>query len=89
MKSTVLRQVRRKLEQNGFSGLFVPGECGCTVKDLAPCGDCYTEEGEYINGCTPGYAHLDPRPGHVEVGDFVVTGNPLPPEGDEFDNYYE
>jgi hypothetical protein len=27
------------LRQNGFGGLYCPGECGCTIDDLAPCGE--------------------------------------------------
>ncbi len=83
-----LERVREKLAQNGFSGLYNNDmRCGCDIDDLAPCGEC-APEGEYINNCEPGHAHKDPRPGHVEYGDFVVTDDKEPPEGDLFDGFY-
>lgn len=83
-----LEEVKKKLLANGFSGLYFPGECGCGVDNLAPCGSCTREDGEeYINGCEPGHKHLDPRPGHKELGDFVVTSSATPPSGDEFDDF--
>lgn len=35
------------LRQNGFDGLYYPGECGCEINDLAPCG-------EMTGQCEPG-----------------------------------
>ena len=66
MEQTItIEQVREKLKAEGFGGLVVPGECGCTLDDLAPCGSCekYDEDDEYINGCEPGYVFKNPRPG--------------------------
>lgn len=37
------------LHENGYDGLVCPGECGCEIKDLAPCG------GEGIINCKPAY----------------------------------
>lgn len=86
-KEITLEEVREKLKGKGYSGLYYPGECGCGIDDLAPCGECQ-EGGEYINDCKPGYLHKDPRPGHVEYGDYVVTGSKEPPDDDEFANLY-
>lgn len=86
-----IAEVRRSLETNGFTGLYSPdGRCGCSIDQLAPCGTCSREGDEqYINGCDPGYKHLDPRPGHIENADYVITSDKTPPEEDEFDNFYE
>ena len=51
-----LDDVKAKLKGHGYGGLYCPGECGCTLDDLAPCGECTQEDNEdYINGCDPGY----------------------------------
>jgi hypothetical protein len=48
--------VKKYLEDNGFDGLFFPGECGCMKDELMPCenmcADC--EAGYLINEDTPG-----------------------------------
>lgn len=31
------------LTANGFDGLFRPGQCGCLLDDLMPCGEPGTE----------------------------------------------
>lgn len=86
-QNITLEEVREKLKANGYSGLYYPGECGCGIDDLAPCGECQ-EGGEYVNDCKPGYKHLDPRPDHAKFGDYVVTADKNPPEGDDFDSMY-
>lgn len=88
---TLLADVQAQLQANGFSGLYAPTDhCGCSIGDLAPCGECSRENGEqYMNRCKPGYKHLDPRPSHVEYGDYVITDQKESPEDDEFDNFYD
>jgi hypothetical protein len=47
-KKTVKDILIEYLKQNGFDGLYSPGECGCSIEDLNPCGsDC-------ILACLPG-----------------------------------
>lgn len=88
-KIELLQQVKDKLEAQGYSGLYYPNECGCGIDDLAPCGECGCDPGEdWINGCSPGYKHMDPNAGHAEYGDFVVTNSKEPPEADEFAGMY-
>jgi hypothetical protein len=29
--------IKNYLEDNGYDGLFFPGECACTINDLMPC----------------------------------------------------
>ena len=40
--------VKEWLKEKGFGGLVLPGECGCSGEDLAPCGEDFRE-------CQPGY----------------------------------
>ena len=40
------------LKEKGFSGLYLPGECGCSFDDVAPCGE------ENVP-CKPGYLGKD------------------------------
>jgi hypothetical protein len=47
---TVLDIVSEYLKANGFDGLTDDDECGCTLGDLAPCGEC-------ICNCFPAYDH--------------------------------
>lgn len=99
-KIEILADVKARLAAQGFGGLYNPaGPCGCGIDDLAPCGECRVEveeaetadpeAEEWINGCSAGYKHMDPRPGHVEHGDYVVTAQKEPPEEDEFDSLYD
>lgn len=50
----------------GFTGIVCPGECGCRLDDLMPCG-ASAENRDHATGipigCQPGYAHEDPRGG--------------------------
>lgn len=74
METTIsLDDVKAKLKEGGYSGLYVPGECGCTLDDLAPCGECQRENDEdYINGCDPGYVFHDPESKAFDV--WMVRG---------------
>lgn len=72
--SDIIASTRAKLKANEFEGLFWEGECACELSDLAPCGNAtcgQNDDGDYINGCKPGYKHIDPRPergGHWCIG---------------------
>lgn len=74
MPSEIIATTSQKLSANGFEGLFWAGECACELADLAPCGNATCggkDDGDYINGCLPGYKHIDPRPdrgGHWCIG---------------------
>lgn len=86
METTItLAEVKAKLQGDGYSGLYYPGECACCVDDLAPCGsvECDGEE-DYINNCEGGYKHVDPtRP------DFwVISANKEPPSQGLFDELH-
>jgi len=48
---TVKAIVTQWLKNNGYDGLFCPGECACLIDDLAPCG------GECFMDCSPGYRY--------------------------------
>lgn len=65
MDSEIIASVGAKLKANGYDGLYYAGECACELGDIAPCGtmECGgKDDGDYINGCEPGYKHIDPRP---------------------------
>lgn len=79
---TAVAIIKLRLEQGGFGGLYVPGECGCLVEDLAPCGSCESDDAGWINGCEPGYRHDDPRPGHE--GNWAIGGLKEPMAADDF-----
>lgn len=81
-----LESVKAKLKEQGYGGLYYPGECGCGLDDLAPCGECRQEEGkEYINGCEPGYKHVDPR---SKFGDWILSVSNEMPTEEEFDRAF-
>ena len=44
----VIDIISKYLDQNGYDGLYFPGECACLSSDLAPCG-------ELQNNCKAGY----------------------------------
>lgn len=69
---------KKWLEENGYTGLYVSGECGCEINDIAPCGDGPHKD------CRPGYVHLDPRPGHKESGDFAIFRDKETPNEDDW-----
>jgi len=54
--------VEEWLRANGYDGLCIPGECGCSVDDFMPCGCC--SEGE----CIAGYK----GPPGPEGGDWAI-----------------
>ena len=37
------------LEKNDYDGLYVAGECACTLDDMMPC------DGEHMSECEAGY----------------------------------
>lgn len=78
-----LSAIKIKLEQSGFDGLYMSGECGCLKDDLAPCGSCESDDAGWINGCVPGYQHNDPRPGHAN--EWAISGSKLPMVAEDFD----
>lgn len=59
---TIKEIIAKHLTDNGFDGLVYPGECGCEVDDIAPCG-------EYCLDCEPGYKIRD-KSGEF---DFLIT----------------
>jgi hypothetical protein len=50
----------------GYQGLYYPGECGCTIEDLAPCGDL-----DCLFDCQPGY-----RLTGADMFDFYIGQKP-------------
>ena len=81
MKNTAT--IKIKLEQGGFDGLYVPGECGCLKEYLAPCGEYEPDDAGWINGCEPGYRHDDPRPG--KRNDWAISSSKLQMTAEDFD----
>jgi hypothetical protein len=58
MDVDVLHMVKSYLKYHEYDGLYRPGECGCILNDLAPCGeiqrDCiagYKQPCVCGNGC--------------------------------------
>lgn len=73
--------IRIRLIEDGYTGLYFPGECACGLEDLAPCGNASSTDGErYINGCLGGYKHQDPARPHF----FIVNSSPEEPSPDVF-----
>jgi len=82
----MLKTIKIKLEFEGYGGLYCDGQCGCEVDDLAPCGMAEKIDGdEWINGCQPGYKHVDPRSPH---GDWIISGKKEPPTAEKFDEVF-
>lgn len=78
--------IKAKLISEGYDGLVVPGECGCLVDDIAPCGECTQEKGEqFINGCMPGYRHDDPE--RLEL--WVISTKKNPPDEEAWEKHRE
>lgn len=45
--------IRDWLKENGYTGLFYPGECACSIDDLMPCENpCPDCEAGYLIKCT-------------------------------------
>jgi len=78
-----LESIKVKLIQQGYSGLYCDGECGCVVDDLAPCGECEQDDEGWINHCEPGHKHIDPR-----NGEFIISPRSTPPTPEEFDRAF-
>lgn len=87
MEATItLEELKAKLKDGGYSGLYYPGECACGIDDLAPCGECQQEDGEdFINGCDAGYKHTDPK----RPDFWVISANKEPPSQDRFDELFK
>jgi len=66
------------LVAKGFSGLFYPGECSCSIEDHNICGeDC-------VEGCTPGYKHEFAMGRNDVFGeDYCVSKSKVPPTEEE------
>jgi len=79
-----LADIKTKLEQAGYSGLYVPGECGCKLTDPTLCSLATDDDTSLIKGCTPGYVHQDPRPGHAT--NWTVDGSKDPMTAEDFDD---
>jgi hypothetical protein len=45
---SIKEYIIEKLKEDGYGGLYLPGECGCSLEDFALCGDDFLE-------CKPGY----------------------------------
>jgi len=60
--------IRKYLVDNGFDGLYEPGECGCELADLMPCDSAgalncragYKTECDCYGGDEHGF-HIGPR----------------------------
>lgn len=77
-----LERIAAKLIDDGFDGLYYPGECACLLSDLAPCGETQ-EGGDYINDCEGGYKHVDP----AGSNNFCVSSSKKPPTAGEWEKY--
>ena len=75
-----------RLDLEGFDGLYCPAECACDKGDIAPCSETEPDDDGWINGCSPGYKHHDPRPGHKEFGDWAMSHSREPMTDDDWDN---
>lgn len=53
------------MEKHGYTGLYYPGECGCEISDLAPCGDDHSQ-------CILGYERECTPEEKAEGYDFMV-----------------
>lgn len=87
MPRNVIKIVREKLESEGFTGLFYPGECACECSDLAPCGNYVQDKDGYINECHPGYKHFDLRPEHAKFGDFAIWAQKEAPSLEQWESF--
>ena len=87
---TVKEIVKKCLEDNGFDGLYSPGECACVIKDLLPCDNAYVDcEAGYIGPCDCGDHdyHIGPEKHQVlkccgcgkEIYLPIIPGPPGPP----------
>lgn len=61
------------LKENGYDGLYEPGECGCEIGDLCHCI-------EYFGGCLAGYKQPREKRGEKRF-DFMIGPNIGPNKG--------
>lgn len=87
MPDNIIKIVREKLEDEGFGGLFYPGDCACECSDLAPCGKVETSLNGFEIGCQPGYKHLDPRPDHAKYSDFAIWAQKEAPTAEQWESF--
>lgn len=74
--------IKATLIDEGYTGLYLPGECACEVDDLAPCDQCVQDDGEkYINGCEPGFKFSDP----ADPKNWLVKSANVAPTEDEWE----
>jgi len=52
--TTVREIIAQWLREHGYDGLYHPGDCGCLISDLCPCGEDSMQ-------CSPGYKQTDPE----------------------------
>jgi len=64
---TVETLVAKWLRNNGYDGLYYPGECACLVDDLAPCCENFMD-------CSPGYRY----PPEDDEADFTMCAERPP-----------
>ena len=79
---TNVQIVRARLEAKGFTGLYVPGECGCHLGDFNCCGCAEEDDAGWINGCEPGNVVFDPS---GKTSDWIVMGIRQPITQEDFD----
>lgn len=68
MKAGVRKTIeglKNYMEKHGYTGLLYPCECGCSIDNLAPCGEDYS-------GCTLGYV-IEPNEEERKEYEFMVT----------------
>jgi hypothetical protein len=61
---TVKEIIKKYLQDNGYQGLYYPGDCGCSMEDLIACSEDCSE-------CEPGYKH---RAGEDSEWDDIICG---------------
>lgn len=79
---TNVQIVCERLKAEGFTGLYVPGECSCHLDDLALCGYATEDADGYINDCQPGHLIRDPS---GKTDDWLVSGSVKSMTQEEFD----
>ncbi len=78
--------IQQYLKDNGYDGLFYPGECACKVDDLIPCNaDCYMDcEPGYVTPCNCGDHDFHIGPKQLKTSEQwqeVCTVEVLDPDG--------
>lgn len=57
---TVKEILQTWLKDNGYDGLYHPGDCGCSIEDLITCDDD-------CSNCEPGYKHIVNNDSDVDI----------------------